>query len=136
MSKTIRTGLEQGRAKYAYDRVYEANSQLGKDAKEYKAYIKKMPMYIKINGLGAAMAFAFYKKSKNKSWRLLYEDIEGWLEKDHKALIDFNENGLVSRLIEEDSATYRAVTIEVLALLSWLKRFADGLIEGEAENAD
>ena len=136
MPKTIRTGLEQGRAKYAYDRVDEANKQLGKDAKEYKAYVKKMPMYIKVNGLGATMTFALYKANKNQAWRLLYQDIEGWLKKDHKALIDFNDNKLVASLVKEDSSTYRAVTIEVLALLTWLKRFADGLIEGEAENTD
>ncbi|MCG8331771.1 MAG: type III-B CRISPR module-associated protein Cmr5 [Chitinophagales bacterium] len=136
MSNTIRTGLEQGRAKYAYDQVEKASTQLGKDAKEYKAYVKKMPMYIKVNGLGATMSFAFYKKRKNQAWALLYSDIEGWLKKDHKALIDFNDDELVASLIKEESATYRAVTIEVLALLTWLKRFADGLIEGEAENTD
>lgn len=83
------------------------------------------------------MAFAFAKGSSNgipdkkKAWGLIYTQIEAWLIEDEKKLINFKENGLANQLIREDSYTYRAVTIEVLAFLTWLKRFAEGLIEGE-----
>lgn len=133
--------LEQGRAAFAY-KAAEAGNKLSKN-KEYKSYVKKMPMLIKTNGLGAAVAFAFAKGSKggqpdrNNAWGLLYTQIENWLKEDKKELIDFDPNRLAYQLTTESSTTYRAVTVEVLALLSWIKRFAEALIEGEAdENND
>ena len=130
---TNRTTLEQGRAAFAYEKALEGQ----KIGKEYLSNVRKMPMQIKTNGLGAALAFAFAKGCANgvpnekKPWGLIYTHIEAWLEKDDKKLIRFRKNGLAEQLTKEDSATYRAVTIEVLAFLTWLKRFAEGLIEGE-----
>lgn len=139
MSKTSnRTKLEQGRAAFAYQ-CAEAGKGLTK-SKEYKSYVKKMPMLIKTNGLGAAVAFAFAKGSKGgqpdkgSAWGLLYLQIEDWLLKeDQKELIKFDPSRLAYQLTESDSSTYRAVTVEVIALLSWVKRFAEALIEGEAD---
>ncbi|MCO6492721.1 MAG: type III-B CRISPR module-associated protein Cmr5 [Phaeodactylibacter sp.] len=130
---TERTKLEQGRAAFAF-KCAEEGARLEKK-KEYLSYVRKIPMQIKTNGLGAAMAFAFAKGSKNgtpqkdKAWGLLYHHVEQWLKIDPKQLIQFNDNRLAAKLTEEKSATYRAVTIEVLAFLSWLKRFSEGLID-------
>lgn len=135
-----RSILEQGRAAFAY-RCAEEGAGLNKK-KEYKAYVKRMPMYIKTNGLGAAMAFAFSKGSKggqideSNAWGLLHQHIENWLKEDRKELIDFENGRLAPALTKVDSYTYRAVTIEVTAFLSWLRRFAEGLIEGEDENIE
>jgi CRISPR-associated protein Cmr5 len=135
---TSRTALEQGRAAQAYTYA-EEGAKLPK-AKEYKAYVKKMPMLIKTNGLGAAIAFAFAKGAKNGEasqkdpWGLLYFQIEDWLKKDHiKFIENLNTNTLAKRLTEVNSPIYRSITNEVLALLNWLKRFADALIEGESQ---
>ena len=135
-STTKRTGLEQGRAAYAY-LAAEEGAKLDKK-KEYKSYVKKMPMLIKVNGLGAAIAFAFAKGSKNGSaqkndpWGLLYTQLEDWLRQ--KGALKMEQNPLAKVLTSSESATYRAATIEVLALLNWMKRFADALIEGEAQD--
>ena len=132
-----KTQLEQGRAAFAF-RCAESGKKLNK-SKEYKSYVKKMPMLIKTNGLGAAVAFAFAKGSKNgqpdknNPWGLLYTQIEDWLKEDFKQLIQFEPTRLAQQLTQENSSIYRAVTIEVTALLSWIKRFAEGLIEGEAD---
>ena len=51
-------------------------------------------MYIKTNGLGAAMSFAFAKGSKHgsadkgKAWGLIYAQIEDWL-KNQWELVEF-----------------------------------------------
>lgn len=135
--QTLRTSLEQGRAAYAFECAQEAKKNLGKNAKEYKAYAKKMPMLIKTNGLGAALAFAFAKGStngkpdKSKSWGLLYAHIETWIKKDQKQVLALGDRLLVQEIINQPSHQYRAATIEILAFLAWLRRFADGLIEGE-----
>ncbi len=133
--ETNRAGLEQGRAAQAYQYAVEG-SKLSKN-KEFKSYVKKMPMLIKANGLGAAVAFAFAKGSKNgiaqtnEPWGLIYSQLEDWLEKKG---VKVQKNQLARLLTETSSASYRSITIEVLALLNWMKRFADALIEGESED--
>lgn len=130
---TSRTTLEQGRADFAYKAAVKG-SELSK-ASEYKSYVKKLPMYIKTNGLGAAISFCFAKgNGKNakaditKAWGLIYSQIEDWL-KNHWELSELNkEERLMENLLKMDSPEYRATTIEVLALLNWMRRFAEGLI--------
>ena len=105
--------------------------QYGKD---YKSYAKKIPMLIKNNGLGATLAFIFSKAKDGNAYELLYRQIEKWLD-GSKWKFNSSPNGenLVAWIISLPSTDYRAVTIEVLAFLNWLKRFVDGLIEGEDE---
>lgn len=132
-----RCHIEQGRSAYAYEAVEEAKQQLDKNSvKEYRAYIQKLPMLIKTNGLGAAIAFVFSKGSKNgfaskkKAWGLIYSQLEYWiLERDRKQLIDFRKGELAKALSQSDCQSYRAVTIEIMALLAWMKRYANALIE-------
>lgn len=51
---SLQKTLEQGRAKFAYQSA-EDGSKIAK-RKEYKSYVKKIPMLIKTNGLGAALS--------------------------------------------------------------------------------
>ena len=131
-SKTTIKGLEQGRAEFAYE-CAKKGSEIEKK-KEYKAYVKKIPMFIKTNGLGSTFAFINSKNSKDV-YQLIYNQTKEWLNKDDKKLINIKEDDdLVEKIISLNSPEYRAVTIEVLAFFNWLRRFADGLIEEEAEN--
>lgn len=155
------TTLEQGRAAFAYECAIQ-----GKDCHEkikqfkileveeyykdsqYKSYVRKIPMYIKTNGLGNTFAFILskqkkYDKKKKKAagekenpknaYDLIYAQVSKWLKNnDKKYLLDGKENeDLVKIFIQLDSAKYRAVTVEVLALFNWLRRFSDGLIVDE-----
>lgn len=128
--------VEQGRAAFAHEKVKEAKSKLQKPA-EYKSYVRKFPSLVKTNGLAAALAFAYAKKKSN-GWALISEQIGQWLAQDEKQLVKINPGrSLVEEVIAiESSATYRAVTNEVLALFTWLRRFAEGMIEGEADSAE
>ncbi|KLU60945.1 CRISPR system Cmr subunit Cmr5 [Peptococcaceae bacterium CEB3] len=135
--------VEQGRAARAYEMVQEAKEALGADEKKYKSYVKKIPMLIKTNGLAATLAFILSKtggnskedsdrKSKGKTpYGRIYSQIADWLKE--KELLT-GETDLVQEIISLSSAKYRSVTAEVLALFSWLRRFAEGLIEGEVED--
>ncbi|MCX7874625.1 MAG: type III-B CRISPR module-associated protein Cmr5 [Melioribacteraceae bacterium] len=122
---------EQIKAEFAYNCARNA-SNLGK---EYKSYVKKLPMLIKTNGLGATFAFMFSKKNKDegKYWNAIGKNIYDWLKDQNK--IDANKiksfDELVMELNQMSSIKYRNLTAEVISFLSWLKRFADGLIEGE-----
>ena len=105
-----------------------------KYGKEYKSYAKKIPMLIKINGLGSTFAFI---KSKGGTYDLIYQQVTEWLKQEPNQLIsDKLRKGedLEAVIISLNSPEYRALTIEVLAFFNWLRRFADGLIEGDDKN--
>ena len=125
--------LEQGRAKYAYDCALKGSKE--KFSKKYKSYTRKIPVLIKTNGLGQTLAYL--KSKKDDAYELLYNQVSNWLRKDAKVLLELKEgDDLVQKVVSLESPLYRAVTVEVLAFMNWLRRFADGLIEGEDENED
>ena len=124
--------------------LYEIGGEFYKDD-NYKSYVKKIPMMILNNGSGATFAFIYskgqkYSKKKNKkagekenpkdAYDLISYQIDDWF-KNHSFIQKKSDNDLVEWIINLDSSEYRAVTNEVLALFNWLKRFADGMIEGE-----
>jgi len=131
--------LDKKRSQFAYGCVEEAikkypnvidektnKSVPSKQQKEYKAYVKKIPMMILNNGLGATFAFIYSKKQKNEAYELIDKQVLKWFKLDDK-------KDLVKWIIDQESQEYRATTNEVLALFNWLKRFADGMIEGESD---
>jgi CRISPR-associated protein Cmr5 len=128
------TGIEQGRAAYAYSYASEGSKLTKK--KEYKSYARKIPTLIKTNGLGATLAFIASKKDEDRSkggyaYKVIYDQISQWLA--HKGFLPQQDDDLAFRVSSLDSPAYRAVTGEVLALFKWLTRFAAALIEGEAD---
>jgi len=142
-NETLQKTLEHGRAKYAYE-CAEQGSKITKK-KEYKSYVKKIPMLIKTNGLGAAFAFIKSKSNEGEdkrgyAYNIIYEQTSEWLKKEPKGLIADELNrpnaDLVEIIISKNSSEYRALTNEVLAFFTWLKRFAEGLIEGEPDEEE
>lgn len=113
--------LERDRATFAYQCVEEANKNNGLKS-DYKSYIKKIPMMILNNGLGATFAFIYSKKKNGNAYELIYNQTNKWLKKDDK-------KDLVEWIINLKSSEYRVVTNEVLALFNWLRRFTEGMIE-------
>lgn len=133
---SLQKTLEQGRVKFAYQ-CAEEGRKIAK-SKEYKSYVQKIPMLIKTNGLGAAFAFVKAKSTSKEdkagyAYHLIYNQLTDWLKREPKGLLSdrLNNDDLVKVLIGLNSTEYRAVTNEVLAFFTWLKRFAEGLIEGD-----
>lgn len=127
---TTMNKLENGRADFAY-KAAEKGSKLDKKArKEYKAYVKKIPMFIKTNGLGATFAFIFSKKKNGNAYSHIYKQVSEWFKQEDNPF-KFEFSDFTEKLCEMDSQQYRAITTETLALFSWLRRFAEGLIEGD-----
>jgi CRISPR-associated protein Cmr5 len=119
---------------------------------KYKSYVKKIPSMILSNGLGQTLAFVISKRQKPKkkdgqkhnpgssenpknAYDLIYQQLTEYIKSDHTARIKMpqEKNDLVEWVISCNSSTYRYITQEILALLNWLKRFAEGLIEVEEE---
>jgi len=145
--------LAKERSQFAYEcatqgksilKSFQINNEYYKDDK-YKSYVKKIPMMILTNGLGATFAFVYSKQKKEdkqkrkvgdeknpkNGYDLIYKQVDEWLKQCH---IQKSNDELIKWIIDQDSQLYRATTNEVLALFNWLKRFADGMIEGEEEN--
>ena len=128
--------LEQGRADEAFQAVKTIKDK--SFAEKYKSYSKSLPMMIKTNGLGASMAFIAAKKGRigsdeKKSYYSLYKHIQDrlintdWLTSDRD---------MVEYIISIDSFEYRAITIEVLSYLSWLRRFTEGQIKKQTTDSN
>ena len=130
---TTLKGIEQGRAKYAFEAVNGISQTKEKKLKEsYKSAAKKLPVLIKTNGLGQTLAFI---KERNQGYDKLYDQIGNWLQtEDAKKLVPQGE--LVERVIRLQSPVYRQVTVETLALLNWIRRFVDGLMKNVEEEDD
>ena len=131
--------LAQKRSRFAYQKVEESIKKYpnvidektkklvpSKQQKEYKSYVKKIPMMILTNGLGATFAFIYSKKKKSEAYELIYKQVGEWFE---------IEEDLVKWIIDQESPQYRATTNELLALFNWLKRFADGMIEEKSDES-
>ena len=144
MNENSIRSIEQGRAKFAYDQVKDIADldpdQGGLDPQEaerikdlqkkYKSGAKKLPVLIKTNGLGQTLAFIKRRDAGNEK---LYDMIGRWLT--CKQLIALDDNtDLVEVVIKESSNEYRRLTIETLALLNWVRRFVDGLMDKVEED--
>lgn len=120
---TQRNSIEQLRASTAYQDASHGIGQAGKE--EYSSFVNELPMLIKVNGLGAAIAYASYKNAASK---LVNTQLTHWLKQEHNQHLLGNFQGrLDATLAECNSTTYKAVTLEVLAYLTWLRRFAKAL---------
>lgn len=126
-SNLIRT-VEQGRAKFAYNRVKTIaviENQSWK--KDYKSYLKKIPMLIKTNGLAATFSFILTKDSE--AYKQIYKDCTEWMKNDPKQIFTLNNKDLLEYILNLDSPEYRAFTTEILSFINWMQRFADGMID-------
>lgn len=119
-----RLNIEQERAAKAFEFATAGNL-----IAEYPTNAQKLPMYIKVNGLGNTLAFMYSKKSKknpDQAWKLLYEQLQTWLTDAPHSIIQTEltkQDEFVKIITQLDSEKYRFATREVLALAAWLKRF-------------
>jgi len=127
--------IEKGRAEFAYKCVKDAIGKLdGKKKREYRSYIKKIPSMILSNGAGQTLAFIKSKSKKGNAYEFLYEQIQKYFKNKEipRITMPVGKNDMLDWIVSCDSKTeYRYITTELLALFSWLKRFAEGMIEGE-----
>lgn len=115
---------EQKRAERALKCVSDVKKA---DRDEYKTLAKRAPANIQTNGLGQTLAF-WRSKGKKKPADVLYEHVSmwvcpqmGWLDNDD----------LLVKITECSTNEYRRATIEAMAFLNWLRRFAEAEFGGE-----
>jgi CRISPR-associated protein Cmr5 len=88
-------------------------------AGNYRALVRSAATDILTNGLGQTLAFLLAKakgKKDNEHWQL-YAHLSAWIKESNTDLLQY--------LVGKDSEVYRQTTVEVMAYLNWLKRFAE-----------
>ena len=125
--------LEQQRAAAALDFVQGQQNNENQRARLH-TLIQKAPIMILQNGLGQTLAFllskAETKDGQHNAEKLLHDQVDDWLRQQQK--IYPVEETLIHQLTEKGRLDYLRAQQESLALLSWMKKFAEAwLKEGE-----
>ncbi|MDW8345843.1 MAG: type III-B CRISPR module-associated protein Cmr5 [Bacteroidia bacterium] len=114
--------IAQERAVYAWKCAVK-----NKDNKEYASLVRKVPMYIKTNGLLNTLAFLYSKGEREKQ---VLKEITEWLTNKDFGLIDRSalknpnsDTSLIEYLLHAEPHTVIACTAEILNLFTWLRRF-------------
>lgn len=147
---------EQKRAQYALKTLKEAlaNSSDESDFRhsELKAYVRRLPSMIQINGFGQAMAFYYAKssmsgktrnnadndkKAADNAYGVVYRLVENWLCQGDQVYAETPSgmHPLLTAITENDQQRYRAAQAETHALMRWVKKFAEALIVKNDENS-
>lgn len=114
--------IEQIRADFAYNKIAEVNGwQDSKKKSDYRSYVRGFASMILQNGFGQALAFLRSKGKEDLTdpHNILYKHINEWLSKGD------NDFDILEKIRTENSDKYRQYTKETLALLVWLRKFAE-----------
>lgn len=108
------------RAQFAFKVISELSED---NLAKYRSLVRSFPAMILNNGLGMSLAY-LYAKNNSDEHSCLYGHIKRWMKRynmppDNKDLITYLSES-------DDDDKYRMVETETLALLEWLKRFAEG----------
>lgn len=101
----------------------------------FKALARKLPSMLQRNGLGQTLAF-LYSKSKGDR----FEGPEGQLLRLLNRLLlleapDGTPRDPMTRVLAMNAEQYRLSTRQALVASTWIKRFAEALIQADEEEA-
>lgn len=113
--------LDQQRADFAWKAIAEVSPKLIK--KEYTGLAKATPSILMSNGLMQTLAF-LQAKNEEQHQKLLGH-ILGWLATRFSMGDSLSFEMAMKALHLSDSATYMQLTNETMALLRWIRQFAD-----------
>jgi CRISPR-associated protein Cmr5 len=111
--------LQQKRAAHAWACIEKVPGGI---QKKYGSLVRGLPSLIQSDGLGQTLAFLKAKAGgkQDKEHMVAYNHIAAWVQQEFGGQGDFLE-----WLLKQSTTDYRRATAEVLAYLSWIKRFAE-----------
>lgn len=119
--------IQQKRASYAMKKITALQTHLKADEqKEFISYASGLPAMIHTNGLGQTMAFCKMKGKDRESYKQLYDIISVWLCKECQPY--HGKTDVLTGITETDCQQYQLATVEALALMSWVKKFAKAFL--------
>ena len=131
-SQSPQRSLEQKRAKNAWDCVQKV-IETEKDPKQLSGFAqaaRSAPVDIQVNGLGQTLSFWNSKKGKESLgyYAALLKALSAWLQ----TRPGLNQDDLLPWIITSaNSQNYRRATVEAMAWLVWVKRFAEAEIKSD-----
>ncbi len=128
--------LEQERAADAWNAIIDVKENRKDIEKKYKPLAAGSAADIQINGLGQTLAFWLAKANSKKpkpQYSTLYKHVSDWVAKrlGQEGIPIPNKDLLEWLISTANTEQYRRATAEASAYLLWLKRFAEGHLEGE-----
>lgn len=130
MTLTIQQTQDQRRAKDAWEKVASIKNNAGL-AKKYKSLVKNAPADIQTSGLAQTVAFWRSKQQKEEHTKRLYCHVSAWIMAQIGLQSAQAQTELHEWILSASTEQYRRATVEALAYLGWLKRFAEAEIQGE-----
>lgn len=131
--------MAQKRAKFALDKVLQS-MRLISDKDKFASFVAGAPAMILQNGFGQTLAFWLTKGTKNgriddnDKHIILFDIVKDWLSfRDKDIRNNFASTGervaLMHEISDMDQNQYHSVQNETLAILEWVKRFANADLE-------
>jgi CRISPR-associated protein Cmr5 len=140
-TKSLQRTLEQERAQRAWECVKEVTSKSQEFKKKYGSLARKVPMLVLTNGLGQTLAFLLAKAKRHepeqkrsveaKAHDLLLVHLSSWVLSQVASSTTASNGDLLQWVLHNDSVAYRRATMEALAFLTWLERFAEAELPTE-----
>ncbi|MFP3870629.1 MAG: type III-B CRISPR module-associated protein Cmr5 [Syntrophobacteria bacterium] len=132
-----RQTTEQRRAANAWQEVEQAGKTLKQKQGDYKRLVRSIVADVLNHGLGQVLAFLRAKGYENGREKqddhhaLLYRHLTDWICGE----MGWSNTDLLRKLTQGGATTahYRRATVEAMAYLEWLKRFAEAELEGGAQ---
>jgi|SRR5579875_2133880 CRISPR-associated protein Cmr5 len=122
--------LEQQRARFAWEKV-QGIIQKSEQREAFKRLAKGAPVLIMNNGLMQTLAFYQSRSVNAEAAQELVKAILGWLEKQQMISPaggkDIFQAGMQS-LQSQPAIRYLRATEEAIAILRWIRQFADAVI--------
>lgn len=119
--------LDQQRAEYAWACAVQRAALAG-----YREIAKGAPALLMGSGLMAALAYWQSRTGSNKvPAQALAADVIGWLAKRRYVPNDFGQ--AMKHFSQIQSLGYMRATDETLAMLKWLRQFADAVDEARSD---
>jgi len=117
--------LDQARAQYAWEHASRNTNTID----GYREMAKGAPALIMGSGLMAALAYYQSRTGSNeKPAKALLADLLGWLA--DRKLVPNDFAAAMKCFFDASSADYMQGTDEALAMLKWLRQFADAVDAG------
>lgn len=114
--------LGQMRAEFALNSLQDLPDTLRED---FKAFTAGLPALILQNGFGQALAFLKAKANGRDKHQHSFSIIISWLVNRNILTPENNDVGYLQQLSNMDQQAYLQAQKETLAMLEWLKRYAN-----------
>jgi len=132
--------LSQRRARHALTSIQGfANKHNEESKKSYLSAIKSVPMEIRANGLGQAIAMALSQSTRGENedrraaFGAIHEHFQSWLCNTDEPDTPFNGGALMQAMCDAEQAPYLIAQAEALAYAEWLKKFANAFLASVEE---